>query len=365
MAWSVSIVDTVTGKNRQRIHDLPSSFSWERVLNGGGAGQATFELGDREKYFGVVNFATTLPLAKTLVLSWGDHAVYAGVIWGRSFDRRTKRLTINHRDIWSLFPGWPLATTNGRSVNAGDISLPGNGGTLSLETLAKYVVLAGQNAAGDRYRMPIDTPPDFPGPHRLPLNGYSLPNVQGELQKLMDRSGGPDVDMQPFWDELGQLRHLMRVGKLTAGSWEWNTIAQDSGVNGLSYSDDAAKVANRVFAVGEGQEQDMKLRTASAGAAAFPMLGREVMAKEENSTAVLDSRADEYLRVYADPTQQRAFTVPVDGDPDVVALRLGGTARYWVDDDEFMPTGWYQDRVIQFSGDLSNNVALGLQQIGA
>lgn len=365
MAWSVSLVDTVTGKNRQRIHDLPSSFTWERVLNGGGAGRATYELGDREKYFEVVNFATTTPLAKTLVLSWEDHAVYAGVIQGREYDRVTRRLTINHRDIWSLFPGWPLATTNGRSVNMGDHSLPGNGGTLSLASLAKHVMLAAQNAMPAGRRMPIDTPPDAAGPHRLPLNGYGLPTVRDELQKLMDRNGGPDVDMQPFWDELGQLRYQMRAGSLTAGSWEWNTIAEDSGVNGLSYSDDASKVANRVFAIGEGQERDMKLRTASSGSATYPMLGREVSHKSENDIGVLDSRADEYLRTYAAPTQQRKFTVPVDGDPDVVALRLGGTARYWVDGDEFMPTGWYQDRVVQFSGDLSNSVALGLQQIGA
>lgn len=365
MAWSVSIVDTVTGKNRQRIHILPSTFTWERVMNAGGGGQTTFELSDREAYFGLVNFASTAPLAKTLVLSWEDHAVYAGIIWSRSYNRATKRLTLTHRDIWSLLPFWPLATTNGRDVNRGDISLPSSGGTLSLGTLAKYVVLAAQNAMPEKHRMPIDFPPDYAGPHRLPLKGYSLPTVQGELTKLMERQGGPDVEFQPYWDELGQLRYRMRAGNLTSGSWEWNTLAEDSGLYGAGYEDDASKVANRVFSIGEGSEEDMKIRTASAGAAPYPMVARELSHKDENDTGVLDARADEYLRVYANPTQQRPFTIPADGTPDVVALRLGGTARYWVDDDEFLPTGWYFDRVIQFSGDLSNNVALGLQEVTA
>ena len=105
MAWTVWVCNTTTG---ERLMRLPAaSFSWERVLNSGASGQATFKLAD-PTFAGLDMRSLTSLVARTLVIEWVEapgvaaEPVYAGLIWKRVYDRDTQTLTVEHSDLWSI-----------------------------------------------------------------------------------------------------------------------------------------------------------------------------------------------------------------------------------------------------------------------
>lgn len=366
MAWNVSIVDTITGRSRQRIEDLPSAFSWERVLNAGGSGQTTFMLGDRDAYAGIITPASTLPVAKTIVLSWEDKAVYAGIIWTRPYNRGTQQLTLTHSDIWSFFPLRHVLASNANDVGRTEIVIPPAGQpTLKLSSIAKTVVFEGQDAASSMYRLPIDFPADELGNFRRTYKGYELKTVQDALTELMSESGGPDIDFQPYWADGGtQLRYEMRVGSLRQGSWEWNMAADEASAFDASLTDDATKLSVNTFGIGLGSERKMNLRAGRNDDSPYPVLERRIEHKTIADPVRLDSLIAEDLRVHAEPTKQWGLSMQADGTPAVSDLRLGGTTRQYYADDPWIPDGWHENRLIQFSGDLTTTVNLGLQTLG-
>lgn len=363
MSWNVWSCNTVTGEKLGLIH--MESFSWSRVMNSKGSGRASYVLD------GIIPRADLrnlfLEVARTLVLEWVDGTtntgtvVYAGIIWGTDYDRPSHRLTIEHEDVWSFWARRHAVASNGNDVGQTKLTHT----NLSLPTLAKRAVQEGTDAASPLYALPIVYPADVSGVHSDVWHGYHLPVVQDLLNDLMDEFGGPDIDFQPRWSPTtGRLEWVMRAGNLGGNSWEVMADAPKTNISGIGVKSDARKVTNNEFAIGEGMERDMLIRSNPNDASIYPALESQTAYKNATTEASLDRRIEETQRVYGSPTRQWSASLQVDGAPSVTALVLGGTFRVHIVDDPWLPDGWNDNRLIQIDGDLGRRMTLGFQTIG-
>lgn len=358
MAWNAWICDTQTGENRFRVN--PSSASWERVINDGGGGQAVFQLSEQAT-FEMVTWDSSRPVQKTFVLAWDKYVVYAGLIWVREYDQDAKTLSVTHMDIWSIFKYrfLVLSRVNGMADDA-PITWTGQ----SLANIAKLIVQLGTDAASAKFKMPIVYPADVAGAESRTYWPYHFPVVDDVLREIMASAGGPDVDFHPYWDDQSRLRYEMRIGNLNDRAWDFHSGAPDSNVTNLKFRDDATKVANTIFGIGEGSEQDIALRVLADPASPFPAMESQVALKGESDAGRMDSLISEQLRIRTQPTTQVTFETFADTAPGVLALRLGGVANIYYQNDPWIAKGRHGERVIRFSGDLTTRIKISGQQIG-
>lgn len=362
MAWNTWLCDTITGENRFRIP--VSGATWGRLLNKVSGGTTEIQLFDKGS--SLITRASTLPLAKTFVLDWDGYVVYAGPIWSRNYVFGTGVLTLTHRDIWSMFAKRLLVTTNTKGVEKTSLRIPAVGEpTVSKKTLLKGIVFEGTDAESSMYRLPIYYPDDTAGPNARTYPGYGLTLVGDALQDVLDADSSVDVDFQPSWNSNGFLRYTMRAGNLNDSKIQWNAAAAMTGAFGLTWDDDAARVANNVIAVGEGAGEDMKIGAARNELSPFPAMENVISFKKETNVARLDELAAEHLRVFGAPTEQWGMSMMAGGKPGVKDLKLGGTASLLFSKDRWNPDGQINNRIIGFNGDLTQTVKLAFQPIGA
>lgn len=364
MAWKVWCCDTTSG---EKLYPLPASdFSWERVLNSGGQGRATFQLGDRDKFRELDMRSCTALVRRTLVLEWVDapafrvvgEPVYAGIIWKRSYSRDTQTLTVDHEDLWSILMRRYMVKINTTGVEKTFLSWQ----NLSVSTLVKRTV---QTGTAD---LPMVYWNDFSGGRRITYQGYMLKSVADALQDQIDQPEGPDVDFRPIWGPNG-LQWQMRSNE-QFGTYTWNLSAGQTGVSGLTTTEDATKVSNNVFAIGQGMEEDSLIR-ASPAASSLPLLQSIESHKDEEDVAKLDGFVQEAQRVLRAPTEQWSFDLLASGgngdtsDQTVVTdLRLNGTLSLYSGGDPWIPDGTTTHRLIRYSGDLGEKIKLEFQPTG-
>lgn len=363
MAWNVWACDTVTGEKQIR---LPvSGFPWARVLNGSGTGSATVQLNDSlVKRLNVR--ALTEPVARTLVLDWDDIVVYAGVIWGRKYSRNSQTLSISHEDIWSIINRRFAVNHYEGAVELWKATYSG----MTLRQFIKYLMVLGLYGYDNSNMMlPITLPADEVGtvPART-IYGYHLENLGTAITNVMKEKNGPDVDFRPRWLD-GKLNYEMRIGstaspRLTAGSYEWNASAPESGIFDFEENENAQKLVTNMVAVGEGSEKKMLIRSERNVNPVYPHLERALAYKKESNPERLSALAGGGLEAYGKPTTQTSFSVMASGTPNVSALLPGGVARLWEDGADWVPRGWRTHRLIQYSGDLNEKVKLQFQPHG-
>lgn len=360
MDWRVWSVDTITGR---KLNMLPfSAFPWARVLNDKGSGRATLQL-TRNMVDELDVKDLTREVDRTLVLERktdsGYKVVYGGIIWDTEYARSTGTLTLGHADIWSMLSKRFLLERHDQLANEKTLAF----WNVTLGTLAKLIVTNSTNAA-PRFNLPIFYPANEDGGESRTFYGYHLSDAYAQLQEIMEVSGGPDIDFEPYWNEADELRWQMRIGNLTAGSYEWNTASGRTGATDIVVKTDANQNASHVYGKGEGSGVDAPFRFAES-AGTGPALESTVAFSKENSLARLQSLTNAERDLRSKPIQQWGFNIMITESPTVTDLRLGGTARLHFQDDLWIPNGWHNNRVIGFSGDLSNKVSLDLQPMGA
>jgi hypothetical protein len=351
-------VDTVTGVKQLR---LPvASFSWVRMLNQGGSGLGSIPLRSSGLSRAVLRAATT-PVSRTLVIAWDDVPIYAGLVWQRKYHQATGVLTFRHGDIWSLFTDRLAIDFTAPNMEVTKQVYSG----LSLATIAKRRVQLATTAAAFRNRsLPITLPADVSGSESRTYFGYHVPILANDLDDLTSAPGGMSIDLSPRWVD-NKLDIQMRAGVLNSGVYEWNLAAEKSGVIGLTLEDDGAKLATNSVAIGEGSGADMLIRTHPETDVLYPAMDHVASYKQESSEAVLFSRAVANLETFGSPTEQWGFGVLASGSPAVTDLMLGGTTKVFTADDPWIEDGGHTNRLIGFSGDLSDVVQLQLQPGGA
>ncbi len=363
MAWTVWVCDTATGAKLGRVPT--ASFSWQRVLNSGGSGSASFKLGD--PLFRELDIrGLTALVSRTLVIEWvsapgfqtSGEPVYAGLVWSRSYDKDTQTLTVNHADLWSILSRRLLVSQNTTGVEKTTLAFT----NLSVSTVVKKVV---QTGTPD---LPMVYWSDFTGSRNQSYAGYMLKPVADALQDLIDQPDGPDVDFRPIWGPSG-LQWQMRSNE-QFGTYTWNMSAGQTGVSGITVTEDGAKLSNNVFAAGQGTEADSIIRAAPA-ASPYPLLQSAEAHKDEKDVGKLDGFVTEGQRIHGTPTQQWSFDILASGgngtasdQTTVTDLRLNGALSLHSKGDPWIPDGKSSHRLIQYSGDLGEKIKLEFQPTG-
>jgi len=365
MTWTYDICDTVHGQKLSQVEPISGSFS--RVLNGIGSGTHAFvatSLGTSPNASG--NYSRrvlTAPWSRTLVQSWDGVPRYAGVITSQDWDEDADRITITHSEIREIFK---RRRTFGVDGYKGEV-----GGTLTvekntIESLVGWLIWQGMQGLAPNWSLPIIPPPrNVAGPHTRIWHDYNMPVVEAEMTALQNAYGGPDIDFQQQWTldpTEPRLVWQSRVGELTGRLLEWYPgAAERPKITKLKVTEDGSKTGNMIYAVGNGQERDKLVRKALADTDQ-PALERVEMYGNLTDKGWLQGHADADLATFRLPTEQVSFSIRAgDKDAGVNDLVLGQPLRL-----NFKNHGWFDDgprdyRLIGYSGDLTENIALQVQ----
>jgi hypothetical protein len=357
MAWNVWVVNTVNGARRQQ---LPvSAFPWDRVLNGAGSATVTIQL--RDKVVSQLPYMDlTKTLSRTVVLSWGNKAVYGGIIWAREYDRDAGTMTLTLSDIWSMLAARLAIDRGATNIAASLLTWSG----LTLASLCAKVVQAGITLPSNDWALPIVYPASVSGSSSRTWYGYDFPVVADVLDELMATQGGPDIDFVPQWSEGPEPRFqwVMRAGALRDGAWEWNLAAEKSGVTGLKWKQDAAKVTTAGVGRGEGSERNVIHKRVPVDGLGYAL--ERVVSSNLKTVPEVEAHTRGHLATYQTPTEQWSMGIQANGHVPVTGLQLGGSVRLWSSGDPVIPDGLTVLRLIQFSGDLGLSVKFGVQAVG-
>jgi hypothetical protein len=357
MAWNVWLVDTTTGANRIKV--LPQSNSWKRVINAGGSGQTVFNIRDLATAQ-VINWNSTRPLQKTIVVDWDKTVVYAGIIWGRTYNRRSGTLTVTHADPWKLMTKRHVLASNGDGFQQQTVTWSG----LSLATLAKRVMQQCFDPASDRYKLPFTYAADVAGTQSRTYKGWEATTAADAMHDLMTTDGGPDIDIRPYWTLDHELRYDFRAGNLNTKTNELYVTGSGAGVFDLDFEDSADDLANIAFALGQGSEKDVKARVMFGGDTSYPVVESVLNLSGEASLAKLDAALYEHVTVFGQLATQMTFDIDADSTASGVGaatLMIGGKADLYYQGDIWVAPGRHGDRVIEFSGDLSPTIKVSTQ----
>lgn len=346
----------------------PSERNWARALNVAEGGSHVWDLSNRAVPRSTAWNLTT-PWDRVLVMCWNDKPFYAGVITGRPYDWNTKRVTLNHTDVRSVFTGrypfgvnsyWadPSETIPGRLVLS----------NLSLRAIAANVIEQGLMGPVPIYGAPIwRTSTTEPGPHSRVYENFNFQKVADILDELQNADGGPDIEFAPQWSpSTGLLEWIMRAGSpaapaLTGGTISFNLTAEKSGLSDFTIDEDALNQVTGVFGVGEGSGADMIVGgTPGLAIADIPARDDVVNYRNAKSNAEASSLATEHVKAHWKATWQPSFAVQMS-DFDPTTLVLGSKVSIYDKDDPWNPDGWQDYRLVKISGSSDDKVILTVQ----
>jgi len=367
--WTTHLCSTVTGDKLVQL-DLTAlqDLSWSRRLNGIGTGSLKLDLesigtgssiaarrDDRRRLL--------TPWDVTVVRSWQDAslarplAVYAGILINPDYHEPTGALTFSHAELREIFKsrhtfGVDGYTPKGKVVYENE----------SLASLAGRLVRLAVEGPRANYRLPIVLPAvGMPGPASRTWFDYNLNRIEDELVEVQNDEGGPDVDFLPRWSDQDRLEWVPRIGTLTGSPAEWNLAAPDSPVTGFALKGNADQQANVIYATGEGSEEKLPVRSGWQ-TTDTPALERAEAYSQVRNGRVLQSHADALVLSQQKPVSDWELSIQADAQPGIADLALGQQHRVYTQNDPWVFDGWKDDlRLVGFSGNLTNTIALQLQ----
>jgi hypothetical protein len=360
--WTHWICSTRTGQKLAQVEATASSFS--RKLNGVGSGThsfvtATLGAGATTAERRASRLDLTRTWDRTVVQCWNDKPMYAGLIngKGRNADGTVSINTVDLRELLKY------RTTFGQNGYNGQVDGRFILQNKTLALLASYLLWDMTQGLTDNWDLPVQLPSrDGTGTQDRVYHEFNLPVIETELTAIQNTEGGPDIDFNPVWSGT-QLQWQARVGDLSGGTLDWNMTAPEMQATDFVFDEDGNAQGNVFYAVGNGSDRDLKVAMAST------LLGPDEVALErivshgqERDQAVLQAHANEDLRTKRKATRQYSFRIQADGRPGAGNLSLGQTLRTYVKDDDWLPDGWMNHRLIGFSGDLTTTIKLQLQE---
>lgn len=360
--WTHYICATRTGERLTQVY--PTGGSFTRRMNGIGSGTHTFvaaELGAgasvNARRSSRVDLTRTW--SRTLVQCWDGKPIYAGIIVGKTTktDGTFDLATIEFRELLKYRTTFGISGYNGKDDE--QLILRGQ----SLASIAGWLIWDVTQGPTVNWQLPLILPPrNLNGPHDRVYHEFNLPVIEDELTAIQNTLSGPDVDFEPSWAADGTLQWTARVGDLTGDTLEWNLGVPQPALTDFTFQEDGNKQGNVFYAVGNGSDRDMLLATSSTLLAPEdPAMERFVQYTSEKQQSVLQRRADSQIRTYRSPTRQYSFALQADGAPGLRQLKLGQTLRTYLVDNDWITDGWVSNRLIGFSGDLTNTIKLQLQ----
>lgn len=336
--WQAFSRDPITGAIRDLIPVSAGSF--DRLLSARGGGSCTIPLD------GSLSKAELRPLTNhwgSIITLEHDSTIQGmGYVTGRDYTRGTNALVLSLADVWAILArrgGWDHGAPNvakWKTTVAGSRALHG-----------AAVIARGRDTGPTLPHMglPLTLPGGYTGPSvSRTYYGYHLEMVGDVLTKLMDE--GLDVYFKPRRLPNGDADWLYcAADQYTSGVVrEFFVTAPLSGVESFSESGDASRVTNNARRVGEGSEQDMKVRSNRDTSSPYPLLDRVTSVKTVKAVGQLDAMVAQDLAMYWRPTVQWEFQTNVAND-----LHPGDTVRLHFDGDPWIADGWHTRRVVKTS----------------
>lgn len=303
------------------------------------------------------------PWTRTIAHRYNGNLVYAGLIIGWSLKESTGALSVRHIDIRSL-----LARRHFFGVGSYD---PSPAGVLHCVNLSLRGIIARLIHLGLVYPfsaawpMPVDVETPEAGGLSRDYFPYDFQTVEDIITALSRETNGPDIDLQPKDAANGTLRYDARIGSpfLTGPALAEHWWGGKNGLTNVELDWDAERMATGIFALGRGNEADMRVGDAAQPVSVGVSRDYTIQASTVDNVTQLNNRAAAELAAVSTPREQWSATVSVkDAPPHVV--RIGSTTRFHLQDHAMLPDGPRQMRVIGYSGTLnSRRINLELETV--
>lgn len=367
MPYTYAIHETISGAFLEAAD--PATNRMGRRLRSGPAGSSSFAPVDGLTRADWDDLLT--PWSRMLVKFQGDLVVAAHVFTGESFGSSSTLTTMNHVDIRAIFD---RRTTFGSNGYSGDQPTENQLDVLNqqLGNIPSWLMWASTNGPGGGFDLPIyraEGKITDALVHSLPGGAHTriwrddeIPFVGSALSEVESVSGGPDTEFDPV-KVGGSIRFMLRSGALTGRDLSINLSAPESEATEWGYVKDAQKQSNVLYAIGNGSERSMLVRTAAA-APTVPALERAVPYRHITDTAVLQAHANADLALYNQPTRQWSVKVRADEFDGIASIPLGTTFQLYTKDHWRLADGWKPTRLIGYDTDETDSVTLVMQPTG-
>lgn len=245
------------------LEEIPlSGVRWSKRLNDSGTLSGTWQLGPSE----IRNaYLLTTPARSTIFVLRDSQPIWAGIIWTRSYDSVSQRLTIGCADFWSYFDHRKvLSAFNPVGQDVSYVAARQTSYTqIDQNQIARNLVQQAQAASGPagsagNVWVTFDTTTSGTLRDRN-YYGYELSNVGDMLRNLANVIDGPDMlfDVQAKSSDF-RPKVILRIGTPLLGQQGARNV-WDVGGNVISYTwpSDGSRMATRAFAVGDGSEKGL------------------------------------------------------------------------------------------------------------
>lgn len=347
--------------------ELPfESGSWERKRNSGGSGSLTLDTLDPR--FKGVQRSPIWPWQSWVVIEWRHpgsdswHVVYAGVITEVDYSWASKKITIQHSDVWSIWERRIVTNDRTNDIASSKVSWSG----LSKATMIKRILQNAINPNGSPlyYDMPVLFPADVSGGESLTVYGYSFEKASDLIRDYIEEENGPDIDFRPRWSTDGRLEWVMEINPNTSRLWDYDLDAADASVVEMEYSLSGTGLANKVYGAGEGSERRTLVRQSDNNNSPYLALEASEKFSTVKDLGKLQAMTTGDRQGRDGAIRQLDMTVRADGSPRLSELALGGSIRWKADKDTWLLSGWHTWELIAFSGNLTDeHVSLTTQEM--
>lgn len=389
MGWKTIICDSITGVKLREV--FPESCSWKTLLNGVGGGEHTFSLPDEvEKLVQAgMSRADATSEVRTVwpqllnpdgwrpavVVCWGDVPVYAGLLQRQVGAGATNKVTVSHQEARALMNERLMYPVGDPA--RGDFVLAG----VNARTAAAMVI---RKALGpylngwdfrERWDLRLSAYSPEPGSFEMPVHSYEMQNGEQLLSLIQDSEFGPDIHFRPRWRATDQgLEWEDRRGspRLSAGTFDFVTGAEENGASDVSFISDARRQATGAHVAGKGTERDMRRGWGTEPSPAGPgwLLDKVLALKHISDVGLLNSHGRAFVQAHKHMTKQFSMSVRADGAPSngllgptADQIMPGTIMRALPSNSLILPDQWIDGYVIGVSGDMSLDLKLDFQEV--
>ncbi len=303
------------------------------------------------------------------VICHDEHIVQAGPVTTYSFSDESGVLTASGANLMTLFDRRVLRNPAGHSYIAHpseDLHYTG----LSLRGILAQTLRDNMTQPG--YELPLDVPEPETGQAERHYYGYDLATVGERLQQLTEVRNGPEYDAEPYFvTDANRIRWRLHIGTprlgdpTTSATWDYGSALGRVDVD----VDGSQAPTARVWSRGDGSERELRTGFASdnrdhAGQGYPPLDYVDTEHTSVTEQRTLEDYADEYLSRLAAASETWSCSVRIDGAagraPQLGMWSLGDAPVFFLDNHPWLPDGGYRRRIVGYSDDGPNHVALSV-----
>lgn len=364
--WTYQIHDTITGDRRHGVQ--VADASWSTMLSDIGGGQHKV-MTTGSGLTGVQWRDLLYPWANTFVQCWNGVPVYAGLILGWTLDRKTRVLTVRHKEL-RLILNRRFAYRVGARAGQPHFTVRDK----SLRGVITELVRVGlsRSDGGDGWNVPIGMPAGSEaGNSGTTLFNYDFVTIENAIAEVEDRDGGPDVHFNPRFTAAGRLEWELQIGipRLFGETYDFAMNVPGPALVGVEPTVDGTEMLTGVFTIGKGSEKAMRVGEAGlvqlpARPKPIPFLDSSRSFKEIDSIADLNAHGVAELRSHGAPTEQWEVQAVAGTRFNPALVRPGCTIRMRYERDFWEGTRDVDQYVIAVSGSHEKTVTLDVQPLG-